>query len=99
MLLRVIGTFADPQVHLTEHNCAVISSGLDKIWTIVKRDNHPDIHLIPDVQQHHVILIQVILVKVCNLCRYKATRLVGALKQPGRNTAVLILKSENRRNL
>ncbi len=37
------------------------------------------------------------LVKVCNLCRYKATRLVGALKQTGRDIAVLILKSEKRR--
>lgn len=65
--------------------------------TIVKRENHADIHLIPNVQQHHVVLIQVILVKVCNLCRYKATRLVGALKQTGRDIAVLILKSEKRR--
>lgn len=42
--------------------------------------SYPDINLIPNVQQHDIILIQIILVKVCNLCCYKATRLIGALK-------------------
>ncbi len=73
----------------------VVWKGYAQLW----RENHANIHLIPDVQQHHIVLIQVILVIVCNLCRYKTTRLVGALKQPGRDTAALILKSEKRRNV
>lgn len=43
-------------------------------------EKYGDVHLIPDVEQHDILFIQVILIKVCNLCCYKATRLIGALK-------------------
>ena len=40
-------------------------------------------HLLPGVQQHDVLLVQVRLCEVVHLLHLEAARLIGALKQPG----------------
>lgn len=43
----------------------------------------PPSHLIPCVQEHHILLVQVGLAKVVHLGHPKLARLVGALKEAG----------------
>lgn len=53
-------------------------------------------YLIPDIQQHDILLIQVILVEVCNLCGKERASLVGALKEAWDDVAVCLLESNDR---
>lgn len=52
-------------------------------------------HLLPGVQQHHVLFIQVTLSEVVHLGHLKTTRLIGAFEQAGTVKRLLLLKSEN----
>lgn len=51
-----------------------------------------DSHLLPGVQQHHIIFIQVALGKVVHLRHPKATGLIGALKQSRTVNQFLLLQ-------
>jgi hypothetical protein len=51
----------------------------------------PQFYLVPDIQQEHIILFQIILIEVRDLCGQEAPSLVGAFKEPGANGEVFLL--------
>lgn len=51
-------------------------------------------HLLPGVQQHDILLVQVALCEVIHLGHPKPTDLIGAFKQPGTVRRLLPLQSE-----
>lgn len=48
-------------------------------------------HLVPDVEQEHVVLLQIFLSKVRDLCGPEAPGLVGTFKEPGSDDRVFFL--------
>jgi hypothetical protein len=56
------------------------------------RVKNTGIHHIPDVQQHDVIFVQVVLVKVGDLHGQEAACLIGALEETWGDVVVLFLK-------
>ena len=52
-------------------------------------------HLLPGVQQHDILFIQVVLGEVVHLGHPEPARLIGAFKQPGTVKRLLPLHSVN----
>lgn len=103
--LRLVGKVSDPQENLCEKSVkkklrtlpeanaanAPVYSGLLEVFLLCSQVTS---HLLPCVQQHHVLFVQVALGKVVHLGYPELTTLIGAFKEAGQVKRLLPRESE-----